>query len=91
MLPMTMKIGWLVGIGMPHDLTFLDFSSEASEPIGSEQREHRSVISLIVRHYENLPAEGWQQYINCGQWPTTGGPTHAIPLPNLFTKRVPIT
>ena len=49
------------------------------------------MLLFIVRHYENLPAEGWQQYINCGQWPTTGGPTHAIPLPNLSTKRVPIT
>ena len=48
------------------------------------------VISCTV-HHEILPAEGWQHYINCGQWPTTGGPTHAIPLPNLFTKRVPIT
>ena len=43
------------------------------------------------RHHEILPTEGWQRYINCGQWPTTGGPTHAIPLPNLFSKRVPIT
>ena len=30
-------------------------------------------------------------YIDCEQWQTTGGPSHAIPLPNLFTKRVPIT
>ena len=46
MQAMMMKIGWLVGIGMLHDLTFLDFLSEASEPVGSEQREHRSVIPL---------------------------------------------
>ena len=32
------------------------------------------MLLFIVRHNENLPAEGWQQYINCGQWPTTGGP-----------------
>ena len=41
-----MEIGWLVGIGVLHDLTFLDFWSEASEPVGSEQREHCSVIPL---------------------------------------------
>ena len=44
-----------------------------------------------VFKFDIVPAEGWQILINCGQWQTTGGPTHAIPLPNLFTKRVPIT
>ena len=45
MQPMTMKIGVLVGISISHVLTFSDFWSEASEPVGSEQREHCSVIS----------------------------------------------
>ena len=39
------KIGSLVGIGITDDLTFSDFWSEASEPVGSEQREHCSTIS----------------------------------------------
>ena len=45
MQPMTTKFGSLVGIGVAHDLTFSDFRSMASEPVGSEQREHSSVIS----------------------------------------------
>ena len=42
---MITKIGSLVGIGIAHDLTFSDFLSEASEPVGSKQRERGSVIS----------------------------------------------
>ena len=40
MQPMTMKIGVLVGISILQGLTFLDFWSQASEPVGSEQRKH---------------------------------------------------
>ena len=36
-------------LNISHDLTFLDFGSMASEPVGSKQREHRSVIS--ARHW----------------------------------------
>ena len=49
MQPMTTKLGSLFGIGVVHDLTFSDFGSMASEPVGSKQREHRSVIS--ERHW----------------------------------------
>ena len=41
-----MKIRLLDRLNILHDLTFLDFELESSEPIGSEQRELCSVISL---------------------------------------------
>ena len=99
-----MKIRLLDRLNILHDLTFLDFGLESSEP--NWQRATQALFSHFLEVVANevrsvtLPskitalrgqAEGWQYYINCGQWPTTGGPTHAIPLPNLLTKRVPIT
>ena len=52
MLPLTTKLRSLVGIGITNDLMILDFSSVTSEPVGSEQREHCSVIS--ERYYHEM-------------------------------------
>ena len=41
-----MKIRSLDHLDISHDLTFSDFRSGSSEPVGSEQRELCTVISL---------------------------------------------
>ena len=44
-----------------------------------------------VFKFDIVPAKGWQVLINCGQWPTTGGPDTRYSFPKSPTKRVPIT
>ena len=53
---MITKIGLQVGIGIAHDLTFSDFWSEASEPVGSDQREHCLVISGLFGYFLHFNA-----------------------------------
>ena len=48
---MITKIGLQVGIGIAHDLMFSDFLSEASEPVGSDQREHCLIISGLFGYF----------------------------------------